>query len=99
MPDVWTHGVWTVKPGREDEFVDVWRSMARRGLAELNTAAPPTLLRDHDHPNVFISFGPWPSLAEVTRFRSSPAFHDGVAQMSGLLESFEARTLDEVGLG
>jgi hypothetical protein len=39
MANVWTHGVWTVKPGREDEFVTAWRELvptdvhARRGLS------------------------------------------------------------------
>ena len=33
MPNVWTLGVWRVKPGREEEFVDLWRQMAREGMA------------------------------------------------------------------
>jgi hypothetical protein len=28
MARIWTHGVWTVKPGHEDEFVEAWRAMA-----------------------------------------------------------------------
>lgn len=99
MPNVWTHGVWTVKDGREEEFVAAWTEMARRGLAELNVVAPPTLLRDRDRPNVFISFGPWPSIDEVDRFRSSAAFRESVGLMRELLESFEPQTLDEVSAG
>jgi hypothetical protein len=26
MGDVWTHGIWTVRPGREDDFVRAWRA-------------------------------------------------------------------------
>jgi hypothetical protein len=26
MAKIWTHGIWTVKPGREDEFVAAWRA-------------------------------------------------------------------------
>ena len=96
MPNVWTHGTWTVKPGREDDFVAVWRAMAARGVAELNAAAPPTLLRDRDERNVFVSFGPWPSLDEVTRFRSSPMFREAYEELTELLVDFQARTLDEV---
>ena len=73
--------------------------MARRGLAELNVVSPPTLLRDRDRPNVFISFGPWPSIDEVDRFRSSAAFRESVGRMRELLESFETQTLDEVSTG
>ena len=99
MARVWTHGVWTVKAGREDEFVEAWREMAGRGLAELNTAAPPTLLRDRDQPHVFVSFGPWPSIEEVDRFRASEPFRATFARLGDSLERFETRTLDEVGLG
>jgi quinol monooxygenase YgiN len=97
MADVWTHGTWTVRPGREDDFVRSWREMARRATTELEVAARPTLLRDRERPNVFVSFGPWPSIDDVQRFRSSPTFRESVAGMEDLLESFEARTLDEMG--
>jgi hypothetical protein len=97
MGRVWTHAVWTVEPGREDEFVEQWREMARRGMAELATAAPPTLLRDRERENVFISFGPWPDDAEMQRFR---AFLRGpMVEMQGVLAGFEPRTLDEVAVG
>ena len=96
MASVWSHGTWTVKRGREDEFVAAWRAMARRGVAEMETAAPPTLLRDRDRPNVFISFGPWESIDAVMNFRASEPFRRHVTGMGELLESFDARTLDEV---
>jgi heme-degrading monooxygenase HmoA len=99
MPNVWTHGVWRVKPGREEEFVAAWREMAREGMAELDTLEPPTLLRDREHPGEFISFGPWHDVEEVERFRSSAAFRHGQERMRELLESFTPRTLDEVSRG
>jgi heme-degrading monooxygenase HmoA len=99
MANVWTHGVWTVKPGREDEFVEVWRALARQGTAALDVVEPPTLLRDRDRPNEFISFGPWPSLDEVDRFRSSELFTEAQERLRDVVESFVTRTLDEVQHG
>jgi heme-degrading monooxygenase HmoA len=96
MANVWTHGTWTVKPGREEEFVELWRAMAARGVAELNTAAPPTLLHDRDHANVFVSFGPWPTLEEAKRFRASPIFREAYEKLTEVLDDFQTRTLDEV---
>jgi quinol monooxygenase YgiN len=96
MP-VWTHGLWTVKPGREDEFVAAWRAMAREVTAELGTGRP-TLLRDRERPNLFMSFGPWEDDAAVERFRASAAFRHAREGMGDLLDGFEPRTLDEVGL-
>ena len=99
MPRVWTHGTWTVRPGLEDEFVAAWRAMARAGTDELDVVEAPTLVRDRERGNVFMSFGPWPDFEAVERFRSSAAFRDGVARMRDLLESFEPATLDEVARG
>jgi quinol monooxygenase YgiN len=99
MARVWTHGVWTVKPGREEEFVRAWSAMRDQVNAELSLDAQPTLLRDREHSNVFMSFGPWPDVAAVERFRASPAFTENVARIQPLLESFEPQTLDEVVRG
>jgi quinol monooxygenase YgiN len=99
MAAVWTHGTWTVKPGRDEDFVAFWRSLAEEGMASLDVPEPPSLLRDRERPNVFVTFGPWPDDRAVERFRSSAAFREGVAAMSDLLESFEPRTLDEVWRG
>jgi hypothetical protein len=97
MAPIWTHGVWTVKPGREDEFVRGWQEMARAGLSAFEAVEPPRLLRDLDRPNVFVSFGPWPSAEEVDRVRNAmgPRF-DALEQE--VLESFQPSTLDEVPL-
>ena len=53
MARVWTHGVWTVAAGREDDFV----------------AAEPALVRDRERPSEFRSFGAWPDLEAVGHFR------------------------------
>jgi heme-degrading monooxygenase HmoA len=99
MPGVWTHGVWTVQPGREEEFVAAWTEMASQGMSTLAPVEPPVLLRDREQPNVFISFGPWESIERVADFRSSEAFRFGQERMREVLQSFEPRTLDEVTRG
>lgn len=99
MANVWTHGTWTVKPGSEDAFVEAWLTLVRDVSGVIAPPTPPTLLRDRERSNVFVSFGPWPDDAAVARFRSSDAFRDGQARMHDLLESFVPRTLDEVSAG
>lgn len=96
MSNVWTHGTWTVVPGKEEAFVAAWSDLAR-SAAEAFDALPPTLLRDRDHPNVFVTFGPFASAEAVDAFRGSDLFGQAIARIRPLLESFEARTLDEVG--
>jgi Antibiotic biosynthesis monooxygenase len=93
MDNVWTHGVWTVKPGREEEFVRAWNELARDALTEFTPVGPAYLLRERERPNVFRSFGPWDSIETVEGFRAKIAPRIGA--MQELLESFEAFTLDE----
>jgi quinol monooxygenase YgiN len=93
---VWTHGTWTVKPGQEAAFVMAWSSLARASLGEFGTA-PPTILRDRDRPNVYITFGPFGSMQDVDAFRASDLFSEGLRMIRPLLDSFDAATLDEVG--
>jgi heme-degrading monooxygenase HmoA len=96
MAIIWTHGVWTVKPGREDEFVAAWRAMATGAVAEFNPPEPPHLLRDRERPNVFRSFGYWNDEETVQRFRVFIQPH--LAQIQELVEALEFFTLDEVSL-
>ena len=99
MANVWTHGTWTVRPGSEDAFIDAWLTLVHDVSASVAPESPPTLLRDRERANVFVSFGPWPDAEAVERFRSSDAFREGQARMRDLLESFVAQTLDEVSAG
>ena len=94
MDRIWTHAVWTVNPGREDEFIRAWDAMASDALTAFETAGPAHLLRDRERQNVFRSFGPWDSMETVEAFRATIAPHLG--SMQELLDGFEAFTLDEV---
>jgi quinol monooxygenase YgiN len=95
MTGVWTHGTWTVKAGQEGAFVEAWSNLARESLGRFGTA-PPTILRDRERPNVFVTFGPFASLDDVDTFRTSDLFRQGVETIRPLLDSFEPATLDEV---
>jgi quinol monooxygenase YgiN len=90
---VWTHGIWIVKPGREDEFVLAWTEMAEWTRSRMPEAHG-TLLRDREEPNRFHSFGPWSSEDVVRRWRSDPGFQTRVAAIENLLERFEPRLMD-----
>jgi quinol monooxygenase YgiN len=97
MGAVWTHGTYKVKRGCEDEFMRVWRELARHAVAEFGVA-PPTFLRDRDDTNLFVAFGVWDSLGTLERFRASPLVGEGARVLDDLLESGEARILDKVSV-
>jgi heme-degrading monooxygenase HmoA len=93
---IWTHGVWTVKPGREDDFVAAWRAMAGAAVEELDPAGKPHLLRDRERPNVFRSFGPWNDMESVERFRALIQPH--LAEIRQLTDEMDVFVLDELPL-
>jgi heme-degrading monooxygenase HmoA len=95
VPRTFTHSIWTVKAGQEEEFVRRWLDLAEWSAAQGLTGSA-RLLRDADDPRVFVSFGPWESLEKVARWRSSPGFHERVARLQEVLDRFEPRTLNQV---
>jgi quinol monooxygenase YgiN len=93
MTDIYTAGIWMVKPGREEEFIRLWQRLGERTLDDF-PAASGTLLRDRERPHRFVSFGPWESIEQVEHWRSSPAFQDSVRELRDVLDSFEPGTFD-----
>jgi heme-degrading monooxygenase HmoA len=91
----YTHSVWIVKPGHEEEFVRRWTELAEWSAFQ-GLAASAKLLRDVDRPNRFVSFGPWESLATVSRWRSAPEYDERIRRLQELLESFDPQTLEQV---
>jgi hypothetical protein len=98
-------GLWTVKEGRQDDFVQAWMELGAR-LRENYPERRATLLHDRDHPNLFISFGPNESLDALEGRRESMAtraqepdntFSEYTHRLFGLLESLDLHTLDYVG--
>jgi hypothetical protein len=96
MTQIWTHGVWTVKPGHEEDFVAAWRLMARDAVREFQPPADPHLMQDRERSNVFRGFGAWDEPEQVESFRSFIQPHlEGISELT---ESIEVLTLDNVPL-
>jgi quinol monooxygenase YgiN len=92
---VYTSGRWKVAPGKEDDFISAWTELASRTQGDFPESTA-MLLRDRDDPSLFLSFGPWPSVAEIEQWRASETFQSGVGKIRPLLTEFTAHTLDPV---
>jgi heme-degrading monooxygenase HmoA len=93
----YTCGIWTVKPGREEEFINGWQELADWTLSEVPGAMWARLLQDRSNPSRFVSVGPWASLDAIEAWRGLPAWREQVERLRGLLDGFEPSTLDQVG--
>jgi quinol monooxygenase YgiN len=93
---IYTTGVWTVKPGSEDEFVRIWEQMAE-GMSSEYLGVVPRLLRDLEHPSRFVSVaGPWRRPDQVAEALASERFQDARASFQAHLESIEVSTYELV---
>ncbi len=90
---VYTLGIWTVKSGREREFIAAWNAMATATAADFPGASA-TLLQDRDTPALFISYGPWESLEQIEAWRGSETFGSGVSKIRDLVDGFVPHTMD-----
>ncbi|HEX8903352.1 MAG TPA: antibiotic biosynthesis monooxygenase [Longimicrobiaceae bacterium] len=69
---VYTHALWRVKPGQEEEFVAAWRALSDAFVALPARPLWGTLIRSLADPSVFYSFGPWRSAGDVQAMRADP---------------------------
>jgi quinol monooxygenase YgiN len=95
VAEVWTHGRWLVRPGKEDEFVAAWSELADWTVSDVPNARG-ILFRDREQPNLFYSFGPWEGIDAVERWRASEGFAARIERIRGLVDTFEPHTLDPV---
>ena len=96
MGQLYTHGIWTAKPGLEEEFVAAWSELAEWTEREVSATATGKLLRDTSAPNRFVSFGPWASLEQIEDWRARDGWKKRVARIRELLDGFEPSTLEQI---
>ncbi len=69
----YTLASWRVKPGRESDFVEAWKSVGKT-FREL--PRPPagngTLIQSLTDPALYYSFGPWSSTGDISAMREDP---------------------------
>lgn len=92
---LYTVGVWTVKAGHEQAFIQAWQAMAQ-WTTSVFVQAHGRLLRDRDQPGRFISFGPWPDEATIAAWRASPEFAAHIGTLREHLDEFAPATCELV---
>ena len=84
--DFYTHAMWRVKPGREEEFVRVWREELAPAFRSVSPEATGTLIQSMEDPQLFYSFGPWPSLEAMQEARRDPAAGAALVKLRDLCD-------------
>jgi len=87
MPETYTNGVWHVKDGEEDAFVDAWREFASWGHTWPGCGTL-RLVRDRHEPSRFMSFGPWESFEAQQAWKDDPAFKERIGRVRQHTDEF-----------
>jgi len=94
---VFTFGLWSVKPGKEGDFIAAWEAFARwTGKHQTGMVGEARLLEDVDEPRRFVSIGGWSDMQKVQAWRETPEFRDFFAKVSELCEETQPRVLKPV---
>lgn len=91
--EIYTLGIWTVKPGKEAQFISEWTAFAERTAKNYPGAGKPYLLQDEHEPLRFISFGPWDNKETIRQWRESAEFRAFADKVKDLCDKFEPNTL------
>ncbi len=89
---LYTLGTWTAKVGKEETFMAEWQAFARWTARNQPGAGRAYLLQDPEHPQQFISFGPWESQDAIKSWRERPEFREFVARVRQLCDDFQPRS-------
>jgi heme-degrading monooxygenase HmoA len=88
----WTVGVFTVTPGREEDFL---RMLTEVEPSMAGVVHAPKVLRDRESPNVFVTMTPWESIEAIDAFRNG-RMRELMETNADVLQNWEPRTLDEI---
>ncbi len=82
----YTHALWKVKPGSEEEFIAAWKAMGDVFLSQPGVSTHGTLIQSLSDPTEFYSFGPWDSLEQIQAMRADPRAKEAIRRVVDLCE-------------
>lgn len=99
LNQLFTSGSWLVKEGKQGDFIREWEAFANWSVQNKLGSGAPYLLQNINNPRYFISFGPWPDLATIEKWRRTKEFQTFVRKVKDLCEKLDPSTLKVVALG
>jgi heme-degrading monooxygenase HmoA len=91
-----TTGIWNVKKGKEQEFINAWKEMADWTFKTMDGGSA-HLLQDSKDQSRFISMGTWTSENNIQKWRETPEFKTALEKINNLLvEPSQPQNMKEV---
>ena len=99
LNQIFTSAIWLIKEDKEEAFIREWAAFANWSVRNKLGSGTPYLLQNINNLRYFLSFGPWPDLATIEKWRQTKEFQTFVKKVKDLCEKFDPYTLKVVGLG
>lgn len=84
--DIYTLGVWKVKSGKQDAFVEAWKELGSFFYSLPSPPGPGTLVQSVEDPAQFYSFGPWRSIEDIQAMRANPQAPEMIGKLAALCD-------------
>jgi heme-degrading monooxygenase HmoA len=94
--ELYSLGIWTAKLGNEDALISAWQQFAQWTLEHQPGAGEARMVQDLEHPNRFITFGPWEDAQSLQAWRQTSEFIGFVRRARELCEEIQPNTLKTV---
>ncbi len=91
--NTYTAGIWHVKAGMEERFINEWSAFAKWTDAHFPGNGKGNLLQDQKDLSRFISFGDWKNEEEIMRWRDCAEFKNFVSRVKEICDDFQPNTL------
>jgi heme-degrading monooxygenase HmoA len=95
VAETYTSGMWLVKEGEEEAFVEAWRGFVT-WASEMSGCGTFRLVRNVDQPNMYMSFAPWESAEAQNAWKSLPEFRERIMQVRTHCEDFQPSVFELV---
>jgi heme-degrading monooxygenase HmoA len=91
----YSSGVWMVKAGEGDAFVDAWKEFVgwSAGMAGSGTFH---LVRDLGQPGRYLSFAPWENQEAARAWQQHPEFAERLGRVRSHCEEFQPSSYENV---
>lgn len=80
-----TTGIWNVKKGKEQEFINAWKEIAEWTFNNMDNGSA-RLLQDSKDQSRFVSVGQWMSENNIQKWRDTDEFKKALEKINNLLE-------------
>jgi heme-degrading monooxygenase HmoA len=89
-----SYGIYTVKRGKEQEFIQEWQKAAQWTMGQYNfTGVGARLYQDTEDPQRYISYGEWNSLNDIKAWSQRPEYQGMMDKLRDLCDHMERRVL------